>query len=54
MAYGRKVKFHYDIPAYVKRQLTETAKKLKITATDLLTQIIHEEYERVKKENKNK
>lgn len=55
MAYGKKVKFHYDIPAYVKRQLTDTAKKLNVTATNLLTQIIHEEYERIKKEeNKNK
>lgn len=47
MAYRNKVKFHYDIPVYIKQQLTETAKKLGITATELLTRIIDEEYSRV-------
>ncbi len=50
MAYGNKVKFHYDVPAYIKKELAETAKKLGITATELLTKIIEEEYERVKRE----
>ncbi|MBE7901116.1 hypothetical protein G7L40_27005 (plasmid) [Paenibacillus polymyxa] len=48
MAYGNKVKFHYDVPAYIKKELAETAKKLGITATELLTRIIEEEYQRVK------
>ncbi len=48
MAYGNKVKFHYDVPSYIKKELAETAKKLGITATELLTRIIEEEYERVK------
>ncbi len=26
MAYGNKVKFHYDVPAYIKKELAETAK----------------------------
>ncbi|WCF08262.1 hypothetical protein NDS46_29095 [Paenibacillus thiaminolyticus] len=48
MAYGRKVKFHYDIPVYVKQQLADSAKKLGLTATELLTRLIEEEYQRVK------
>ncbi|WP_187274424.1 hypothetical protein [Paenibacillus sp. N3.4] len=48
MAYGNKVKFHYDIPVYVKKNLADTAKKLGITATELLTRIIEEEYQRIK------
>ncbi|WP_205516991.1 hypothetical protein [Paenibacillus sp. SYP-B3998] len=53
MAYGNKVKFHYDIPVYVKKNLVDTAKKLGITATELLTRIIEEEYQRIKNLNKN-
>lgn len=49
MAYGNKVKFHYDVPAYIKQLLAEAAKKQNITATELLTRIIEEEYERIKK-----
>ena len=52
MAYGNKVKFHYDIPVYIKKQLAEAAKKLNMTATDLLTKIIEEEYERIKNQKK--
>lgn len=48
MAYGNKVKFHYDVPAYVKQQLADAAKKLNMTATELLSKTIEEEYERVK------
>lgn len=48
MAYGKKVKFHYDIPVYIKKQLADTAKKLGITATELLTRLIEEEHERIK------
>ncbi|MEW6697343.1 MAG: hypothetical protein AB1341_08355 [Bacillota bacterium] len=48
MAYGNKVKFHYDVPVYIKKQLAETAKKLNMTATELLSKIIEEEYARVK------
>jgi hypothetical protein len=48
MAYGNKVKFHYDIPVYIKQQLVTAAKKLNMTATDLLSKTIEEEYERVK------
>ncbi|MNW69520.1 hypothetical protein D3C74_485500 [compost metagenome] len=48
MAYGNKVKFHYDVPAYIKKELAETAKKLGVTATELLTRIIEEEHQRVK------
>lgn len=48
MAYGNKVKFHYDVPAYIKKELAEAAKKMGITATELLTRIIEEEYQRVK------
>ncbi|MED1790300.1 hypothetical protein P4V47_23025 [Brevibacillus laterosporus] len=48
MAYGNKVKFHYDVPVYIKKQLAETAKKLGMTATELLTRIIEEEYHRIK------
>ncbi|MGN7358764.1 hypothetical protein ACTHPF_11895 [Paenibacillus sp. SAF-054] len=47
MAYGNKVKFHYDIPAYIKAQLAATAKKLNMTATELLSRTIEEEYARV-------
>ena len=47
MAYGNKVKFHYDIPVYIKKQLAVTAKHLGMTATELLTRIIEEEYGRV-------
>lgn len=50
MAYGNKVKFHYDVPAYIKKQLAEAAKKLNMTATELLSKTIEEEYERVKRE----
>ncbi|MBT2293055.1 hypothetical protein J7E73_28875 [Paenibacillus albidus] len=52
MAYGNKVKFHYDVPAYIKQQLAEAAKKLNITATELLSKTIEEEYERIKSEKK--
>ncbi|MEC0369430.1 hypothetical protein [Paenibacillus chibensis] len=48
MAYGNKVKFHYDVPAYIKAQLAEAAKKLNMTATELLSRTIEEEYARVK------
>ncbi|MCY9543616.1 hypothetical protein M5X00_24170 [Paenibacillus alvei] len=48
MAYGNKVKFHYDVPVYVKAQLTAAAKKLNMTATELLSRTIEEEYERIK------
>lgn len=48
MAYGNKVKFHYDVPAYIKKELAEAAKKLGVTATELLTRIIEDEYQRVK------
>lgn len=48
MAYGNKVKFHYDVPVYVKAQLTAAAKKLNMTATELLSKTIEEEYERIK------
>lgn len=51
MAYGNKVKFHYDVPAYVKKQLAEVAKKFGMTATELLSKIIEEEYNRVKNES---
>lgn len=54
MAYGNKVKFHYDVPAYVKKQLAEAAKKLGVTATELLSKTIEEEYERVKSEKQKK
>lgn len=50
MAYGNKVKFHYDVPAYIKKELAEAAKKLNMTATELLSKTIEEEYERIKKE----
>lgn len=53
MAYGNKVKFHYDVPAYIKKQLAEAAKKLNMTATELLSKTIEEEYERVKKQTGN-
>lgn len=52
MAYGNKVKFHYDIPVYIKQQLVETAKKLNMTATELLSRTIEEEYIRVTEEKK--
>lgn len=48
LAYGNKVKFHYDIPAYIKKQLAEAAKKVNMTATELLSKTIEEEYERIK------
>ncbi|WP_187274478.1 hypothetical protein [Paenibacillus sp. N3.4] len=54
MAYGNKLKFHYDIPMYVKKQLADTAKKLNITATELLTRMIEQEYERAKTEKNEK
>lgn len=47
MGYGRKVKFHYDIPVYIKKELADTAKKLGITATELLTRLIDEEHKRI-------
>lgn len=47
MAYGKKVKFHYDIPVYIKKQLADTAKKLGLTATELLTRLIEEEHQRI-------
>ncbi|UOF92419.1 hypothetical protein LSG31_09805 [Fodinisporobacter ferrooxydans] len=52
MAYGNKVKLHYDIPIYIKEQLTIMAKRKGITATELLTRIIEEEYMRLKNEQK--
>lgn len=48
MAYGNKVKFHYDVPVYIKQQLAAAAKKLNMTATELLSKTIEEEYMRVK------
>ncbi|MDY8024239.1 hypothetical protein [Paenibacillus polymyxa] len=45
MAYGNKVKFHYDVPAYIKKELAEAAKKLGITATELLVRLIDEEFQ---------
>ncbi|GIO32222.1 MULTISPECIES: hypothetical protein [Paenibacillus] len=48
MAYGNKVKFHYDVPVYIKQMLADTAKKLNMTATELLSKTIEEEYIRVK------
>ncbi|SDM29414.1 hypothetical protein SAMN05428961_1136 [Paenibacillus sp. OK060] len=53
MAYGNKVKFHYDVPVYIKKQLAEAAKKMNMTATDLLSRTIEEEYERVTKEKES-
>ncbi|MCM3128873.1 MULTISPECIES: hypothetical protein [unclassified Paenibacillus] len=50
MAYGNKVKFHYDIPVYIKQQLVEAAKKSKMTATEYLSRAIEEEYNRIKSE----
>ncbi|MBE9916325.1 hypothetical protein G8C92_20110 [Paenibacillus donghaensis] len=52
MAYGNKVKFHYDVPVYIKQMLAETAKKLNMTATELLSKIIEEEYMRIKAQSK--
>ena len=54
MAYGNKVKFHYDVPVYIKKQLATAAKNLNMTATELLSKTIEEEYERVIKEKKAK
>ncbi|MEK3880468.1 hypothetical protein [Paenibacillus sp. FSL M7-0420] len=54
MAYGNKVKFHYDVPVYIKSQLAAAAKKLNMTATELLSKTIEEEYERVIKEKEAK
>ncbi|MHA7579004.1 MULTISPECIES: hypothetical protein [Paenibacillus] len=54
MAYGNKVKFHYDVPVYIKKQLAAAAKKLNMTATELLSKTIEEEYERVTREKKAK
>jgi hypothetical protein len=48
VVYTNKVKFHYDVPVYIKKQLADTAKKLGMTATELLSNIIDEEYMRVK------
>ncbi|WP_223069154.1 hypothetical protein [Paenibacillus caui] len=53
MVYRNKVKFHYDVPVYIKQQLAEAAKKLNMTATELLSKAIEEEYERVKIEPKS-
>ncbi|MEO2203886.1 hypothetical protein ABGV42_09055 [Paenibacillus pabuli] len=50
MAYGNKVKFHYDVPAYIKKQLAEAAKQVNMTATELLSRTIEEEYERIMRE----
>ncbi|MEW4428904.1 hypothetical protein AB1I68_15650 [Paenibacillus pabuli] len=50
MAYGNKVKFHYDVPAYIKKQLAEAAKQMNMTATELLSRTIEEEYDRVMSE----
>lgn len=47
MVYGNKVKFHYDVPAYTKKQLATAAKKVNLTATELLSRTIEEEYNRV-------
>ncbi|MEX1031505.1 MAG: hypothetical protein WDZ91_15890 [Paenibacillaceae bacterium] len=54
MAYGNKVKFHYDIPVYIKNQLVDMAKKSRITATEMLSNIIEEEYLRVTEQQKKK
>lgn len=54
MAYGNKVKFHYDIPVYIKKQLAETAKELNMTATALLSELIEQEYDRVNGNGKPK
>lgn len=51
MAYGNKVKFHYDIPVYIKQQLIALAKKERMTATQMISKIIEEEYERVTNQN---
>lgn len=52
MPYGNKVKFHYDVPVYIKDQLTAAAKKMNMTATELLSKTIEEEYVRIKEELK--
>ena len=52
MAYGNKVKFHYDVPVYIKKQLAIAAKKVNMTATELLSKTIEEEYERIIREKK--
>ncbi|WP_201763496.1 hypothetical protein [Chengkuizengella marina] len=52
MAYGNKVKLHYDIPVFIKKQLMEIAKKQKITATECLSRIIEEEYAKLKEEDR--
>lgn len=54
MAYGNKVKFHYDVPVYIKGQLVAAAKKLNMTATELLSKTIEEEYIRIKEIERNK
>lgn len=48
MPHGNKVKFHYDVPVYIKAQLVAAASKLNMTATELLSKTIEEEYMRVK------
>ncbi|WP_128896276.1 hypothetical protein [Longirhabdus pacifica] len=50
MGYKNKVKFHYDIPVYVKEVLAEAARKKGMTATELLSKIIESEYVRVMEE----
>jgi len=52
LAYGNKVKFHYDVPVYIKKQLAIAAKKVNMTATELLSKTIEEEYERIIREKK--
>lgn len=51
MAYGNKVKFHYDVPVYIKKTFYGR-KKLNVTATELLSKTIEEEYERVIREKR--
>lgn len=50
MAYRNKVKFHGDIPVYVKELLIEAAEKEKQTSTNLLSTWIREEHACAKKQ----
>lgn len=45
MTYGNKVKFHGDIPVYVKQLLIEAAEKEKQTATNSLSPWMREEHD---------
>lgn len=47
MAYGNKIKLNYDVPKHIKVKLAAAAKKLNMTATELLSKIIEEEHSRV-------